>query len=73
MNFQPPDPVCMFCEDWCSGTCEGAREHAAPQKRVANLNKGCECPMDRVRWNTANGHSPQCNLARNAEHGGSQK
>jgi hypothetical protein len=25
-GFQPPDPVCKFCEDWCSGTCEGARE-----------------------------------------------
>jgi hypothetical protein len=24
-GFQPPDPVCKFCEDWCSGTCEGAR------------------------------------------------
>lgn len=27
-DMQPPDPVCRFCEDWCSGTCEGAREHA---------------------------------------------
>lgn len=25
MNMTPPDPICRFCEDWCSGTCEGAR------------------------------------------------
>jgi DnaJ-class molecular chaperone len=27
----------------------------------------CHCGRDRVRWNTANGHSPQCNLARIAK------
>lgn len=26
MDMTPPDYVCSFCEDWCSGTCEGARE-----------------------------------------------
>lgn len=24
----------------------------------------CDCERDRVRWNTASGHSPQCNLAK---------
>lgn len=27
--MQPSDPVCKFCEDWCSGTCEGARDAPA--------------------------------------------
>jgi len=25
-NMTPPDPVCRFCDDWCHGSCEGARE-----------------------------------------------
>lgn len=39
MNFQPPDPVCRFCEDWCSGTCEGAREamRVVPVARIQEL------------------------------------
>lgn len=28
MNLTPPDPICKFCDNPCSGTCEEARELA---------------------------------------------
>jgi hypothetical protein len=61
MNLTPPDPVCRFCDDWCSGTCEGAREQ---RDAVRTKRSACDCGRDHVRWNTVSGHSPDCNLSR---------
>lgn len=37
IDMQPPDPVCRFCEDWCGGTCEGAREAMRPPVSVERI------------------------------------
>jgi hypothetical protein len=39
MNLTPPDPICRYCDDTCSGTCEGAREAATPPNFFAALPK----------------------------------
>jgi hypothetical protein len=57
MNFQPPDPVCRFCDDCCSGTCEGAREANERDNEKGDLPESIKWMEDvvaQIHWDDAN-------------------